>query len=242
MHCTPRLLSLLVVTNLALLGALAFLIVTGFAARDPKVLSLERLDIVSPEGKTVIAISNKERIAGPVVGGKTYPVATSDGREQMAGMIFFNQDGDEMGGLVFNSFRRPDGKAAGIGHLSFDRFQDNQVLALQYKENAAGVQSGLTLYDRPANGHFKTSMDLIDEARTATTERRAEIQETLSSWRQNAELGVERVFVGSKDDGAQLLLRDSRGRERARLIIDPRDEARLEFLDAEGQIVARFPE
>lgn len=242
MQCTPRLLSLLVVTNLALLGALGFLVVTGFAAREEKVLRLERLDIVSPEGKTVIAISNRERIAGPVVGGKAYPVAASDGREQMAGMIFFNQDGDEMGGLVFNSFRRPDGKAAGIGHLSFDRFQDNQVLALQYKENAAGVQSGLTLYDRPANGRFQSSMDLIDEARAASTERRAEIQETLASWKENAELGVERVFLGSKDDGAQLLLRDSRGRVRARLIIDPGDEARLEFLDVEGEVVARFPE
>src|SRR5262245_24290720 len=182
MNVSPKTLSLLVATNVALLAAVAFLVLTGFAHPEVqetahfKTLTAERIDIVASSGKTVIALCNQERIAGPVVGGTSYPVSASEGRELMAGLIFFNQEGDEMGGLVFNSFKRPDGKSAGIGHLSFDRFQDNQVLALQYKENAAGVQSGLTLYDRPANGRFKSSMDLLDEARTASSERRAEIR------------------------------------------------------------------
>jgi hypothetical protein len=250
MNVSPKLLALLVATNVAMLSALAFLVLTGFAHPRPeaqetahfKELTAERIDIVSPAGKTVIAICNKERIAGPVMGGTSYPVAASEGRELMAGMIFFNQDGDEMGGLVFNSFRRPDGKAAGIGHLSFDRFQDNQVLALQYKENATTVQAGLTLYDRPANGAFKTCLDLAEEARAAAPERRAEIQAKLDELTRDHGLGVERVFLGSKDRTAQLQLKDSQGRVRARLVIDTRDEARLEFLDEAGQVIARFPE
>lgn len=250
MHVSPKTLALLVATNVVTLCALAFLVLAGFAAPRTsaqeathfKELSAERINIVSPAGKTVIAICNKERIAGPVVGGKSYPVALSEGRELMAGMIFFNQEGDEMGGLVFNSFKRPDGKFAGIGHLSFDRFSDNQVLALQYKENASTVQAGLTLYDRPANGAFQTSFELAEEARTATSERRAEIQAELTELAQEHALGVERVFLGSKDRAAQLLLKDSQGRVRARLVIDAKDEARLEFLDEAGQVTAHFPE
>ena len=95
-------------------------------------ISAERINIVGADGRTVIAIADKARIPGPVVAGTAYPVSVVDGREHLAGMVFFNQDGDEMGGLLFNSFRLPKGKAAGIGHLSFDRFQDNQVVALQY--------------------------------------------------------------------------------------------------------------
>lgn len=250
MNVSPRTLSLLVATNVATLCALAFLVLTGFARPRTgtletahfEQLTAERIDIVSPAGKTVIALSNKERIAGPVMGGKSYPVAVSEGREQMAGMIFFNQEGDEMGGLVFNSFKRPDGKSAGIGHLSFDRFNDNQVLALQYKENATTVQAGLTLYDRPANGTFKKSLDLIEEARTASPERQAEIQAEFGALSQEHALGVERVFLGSKDRTAQLLLKDSQGRVRARLVIDASDEARLEFLDEAGKVTAHFPE
>ena len=244
MNLSPRTVSLLVTTNVAALGALAFVTLTAFASPREVLeqLDVQRLNIVSPSGKTVIALCNQERIAGPVVGGKSYPASVSEGREQMAGMIFFNQDGDEMGGLVFNSFRRADGKAAGIGHLSFDRFQDNQVLALQYKENASTVQSGLTLYDRPADGSFKTSLDLIEEAREASPERRAEIQAAFGELARDGGLGVERVFLGSKDRVAQLLLKDSKGRVRARLAIGADDEARLEFLDADGGVSARFPE
>jgi hypothetical protein len=239
----PKAQSLLIATNVAALCAIGYLLLA--AAAPPRArfreLSAERIDIVDRAGRTVLAISNKERIAAPVVDGKTYPVGVSEGRELMAGMIFFNQDGDEMGGLVFNSFRRPDGKAAGIGHLSFDRFRDNQVLALQYKENATTVQSGLTLYDRPGDGSFARSLDLIAEAQEATPERRMEIGSSLSAMSKGGELGVERVFLGSKNREAQLLLKDSKGRVRARLILDERDDARLEFLDDSGRVTARFP-
>lgn len=204
-------------------------------------ISVQRINVVNPDGKTVLAISNKQRVASPAMGGKTYPLAVSDGRENMAGMIFFNQEGDEMGGLLFNSFKLPNGKYAGIGHLSFDRYSDNQVLALQYKENASTVQSGLTLYDRPADGKFKQSLDLIEEAQNASPERVTEIQKALGEWSRQGALGVERVFVGSRNRTAQLLLKDSHGRPRARLLIDESDEARLEFLDEKGEVKARFP-
>lgn len=243
MNPSPRLLWLLVAMNLASLGAAGILALGG--CRSPRTrfdeITAERINIVSPSGKTVIAISNKERIAAPAMGGRVYPLAVSDGREHMAGMIFFNQEGDEMGGLLFNSFRLPNGKFAGIGHLSFDRYSDNQVLALQYKENSATVQAGLTFYDRPADGTFKESLDLIEEAHSAAPERVAEIRSTLAELSNRGALGVERVFVGSRDQVAQLLLRDSSGRVRARLLADATDGARLEFLNEAGEVTARFP-
>ncbi|MEW5982312.1 MAG: hypothetical protein AB1806_08060 [Acidobacteriota bacterium] len=243
MRVSPGLLWLLIATNVATLCAVGFLVVTGFAfpRRAFEEISAERINIVSPSGKTVIAISNKERIAPPALGGKVYPVSVSEGREHMAGMIFFNQTGDEMGGLLFNSFRLPNGRIAGIGHLSFDRYGDNQVIALQYNENATSVQSGLRFFDRPADGTFKASLDLIEEAQAASPERAAEIRRTLADMSNKGALGVERVFVGSRNQVAQVLLRDSRGRVRARLLVDGTDEARLEFLNEFGDVAARFP-
>src|SRR5262249_20234516 len=115
------------------------------------------------------------------------------------------------------------------------------VVALQYKENASTVQAGLTLYDRPADGRFKKSLDLIEEARGATPQRRSEIQKELGAMSKANELGVERVFLGNKNKDAQLVLKDSKGRVRARLVVDAGDEARLEFLDDAGKVTARFP-
>lgn len=248
MNASSRIVPSLVLINLVTLALLAIAVLgaTGSAAESsPQELSCkeiraERINIVSPEGKTVIAICNKQRIAGPAMDAKEYPTAVSEGREHMAGMIFFNDDGDEMGGLIFNSFRMKNGRAAGIGHLSFDRFKDNQVLALRYIENARGVQSGLTIYDRPGDGSFKKSLDLIDEFAEADAARRSEIEKELAALRPS--LGAERVFVGSKDKTAQLALKDSKGRVRALLSIGDDDEAKLEFLDEEGKVTARFPE
>lgn len=245
MTLSKKAFALLVGTNLVALGILVFVLLSGFAparqnAHFPE-LSAERINIVSPSGKTVLAISNQERIAAPVVEGKTFPVASSDGRELMAGMIFFNQEGDEMGGLVFNSFRRPDGKYAGIGHLSFDRYRDNQVVALQYKENATTVQAGLTLYDRPADGSFRRALELGQAARAAEGDAREKLAKELADLSQSGALGVERIFLGSRNRVAQLVLKDSLGHVRARLVLDESENARLEFLDAAGAVTARFP-
>ncbi|MBX7221590.1 MAG: hypothetical protein K1Y36_16690 [Blastocatellia bacterium] len=243
MNLPPKYVAMLIATNLLTLIALMALVVTGFTSSQTsfKEIKVERINVVSPEGKTVIAISNQERIAPPVMEGKSYPVEVSEGRKYMAGMIFFNQDGDEMGGLVFNSFKQPNGKTAGIGHLSFDRFHDNQVLALQYKENASTVQAGLTFFDRPANGNFKKSLDLVEEFRQASPRRMDEIKKQFTEWSETNALGVERLFLGSKNQAAQLLLKDSKGRVRAQLVVDKNDDAKLEFLDDAGKVKARFP-
>ena len=246
MHLSPRIVSLLIATNLATLGAFLSLILSSSTPRRTSFeeINAERINVVSPAGRTVIAISNKERIAAPVLDGKTYPVTVSEGREHMAGMIFFNQEGDEMGGLVFNSFKLPNGKIAGIGHLSFDRYSDNQVVALQYKENARTVLAGLTFYDRPADGSFKKSLDLVEEARdpSTTPARLAEIKQVFSEIESKGGLGVERVFIGSKNQSPQLVLKDTSGLVRARLMVDANNDAKLEFLDDTGKVTAQFPD
>ena len=236
----------LVTLNLMLLSTLGAVLFAGFKIEktDFDELSVKRINIVGPDGKLVIAISNKQRIAGPIMSGKEYPATVSDGRQNMAGMIFFNEEGDEMGGLVFNSFRRSDGKIAGIGHLSFDRYKDNQVVALQYKENAKNVQAGLTFYDRPSNGTFEQSLDLIHEAQSPNTspERMKEIKNAFGKLKKDSGLGAERVFIGSRNRIPQLLLKDTAGRTRAQLKLDENNNAHLEFLDAAGRVTARFPE
>jgi hypothetical protein len=163
-------------------------------------ISAELININNADGTPVMVISNKQRIANPVLGGKKYSVSTSEGREYMAGIIFFNESGDEMGGLVFNSFKMPNGRIAGIGHLSFDRFNDNHVLALEYNENKNVVKSGISFYDRPGDGSFGKSLDLIEEANQTSTspESLTEISATHKEMSEKNQLGAQRIFIGSK--------------------------------------------
>ena len=52
---------------------------------------------------------------------------------------------------------------------------------------------------------------------------------------------IPRVFVGSQDRVAQIRLLDTRGRVRARLVVDAQDVPRLEFLDESGAVIDRYP-
>ena len=238
---------LLIVSNMVLLSFVAFIVLSSFEKEEPgnkfKEITAERINIVNADGTPVIAISNKQRIAAPIMGGKKYPVEVSEGREYMAGMIFFNEAGDEMGGLIFNSFKQPNGKIAGMGHLSFDRFNDNQVIALEYNENKNGVRSGLTFYDRPGDGTFKKSLDLVEEAnlKTTTPERRVEINTTFKEMADKKSSGAQRLFIGSKNETAQVELKDKKGNVRGRFYVSDNGEAKIEFLNEKGEVYSVFP-
>jgi hypothetical protein len=54
-------------------------------------------------------------------------------RNRPAGMIFFNNDGDENGGLVYQG----DKTGAGMAY-SFDQYKNDQVMQLQYNQSNDG--------------------------------------------------------------------------------------------------------
>ena len=101
----------------------------------------------------------------------------------------------------------------------------------------------MTFYDRPGDGSFKTSLDLIEEAnrKTTTPERMKEINASLKAMNEKKELGVQRLFIGSRNEKAQLELKDKKGNVRGRFYIDDHGNARLEFLDEKGEVMAVFP-
>ncbi|MDW3652437.1 MAG: hypothetical protein R8P61_35500 [Bacteroidia bacterium] len=235
----------LIATNL-----LSSLIIIGFTfytfsnkGHDP-LIEAERINIVNEDGTVVMAISNKQRIAAPRVGGKAYPVEMIE-RQHFAGIIFFNEEGDEIGGLIYNSKELEDGRKFGAGHLSFDRHRDNQVINLEHKENIHGlVKSGLSIYDREGDGSFKRNLDLMHEYRyeDLSEARKKEIVSEIREMRKAGKLGSERLFLGSKNEIPQLSLKDKEGQERIKLFVDSLDVARILFFDEQGEIISEFPQ
>lgn len=234
---------LLLLSNIICLGLILFIMISGKqTSSEFEVITAERLNIVNEDGTTVIAIANNERVAPPVMDGVEYPLEIAGGRQYLAGMVFFNQNGDEMGGLLFNSFQFPDGTTAGVGHLSFDRFRDNQVLALQYNENRNGIRSGLTIFDRPGDGSFSRSMDLISKLYqdSLSQNERTILRDSLSNLTSNRGLGGERLFLGSKNEVPQLTMNDLQGKKRIGIFIDSTNTGRIQFFDEAGNVVSEF--
>src|SRR5215216_341600 len=107
-------------------------------------IDVERINIVEPDGKLRLVISNRPRSIGPIYKGKPFGYAGGT----RPGIIFFNDEGTENGGLTFDGKREADGTYHSQSGFSFDQFNQDQVLYLQYNDRNGRRNMGLTIADR----------------------------------------------------------------------------------------------
>jgi hypothetical protein len=235
-----RLLKAYAVCSSLALGALLF---TAFApasrTQTQELIRARRIEIVNEDGRYALVLASRGRLPGPVFGGKEYSQALSGGREQGTGMIFFNERGDEVGGLTYHGQRTGDNYRAS-GGIMFDQFEQDQVVGLQYSDNGTRRSAGLNVWDRSPDVAIGDIIDIVDARSRATGAARDSIDQVLRSI-PGMDQTAHRIFLGSANRTATLLLRDTGGRPRIRLYVDTADVARLEFLDETGQVVDAFP-
>jgi hypothetical protein len=198
-------------------------------------LDVERINIVGKDGKLKMVISNSERQHPGVVDGKTYP------RTRPAGILFFNEKGDECGGLAFKGDQK-DGKADAGALLAFDRFRQDQTVSIEYGEDNGQYDAALIVWDRPDTslGPVIDKLQAIEKMPDGPEKTQAmqKVREMPGAW----DTGPRRVFVGrTKEKAAALTLSDPQGRPRLLLAVDAQGAPKLEFLDEKGAVVQRLP-
>ena len=208
--------------------------------RRIRVLTLERLDVVSPDGKLALVLAGKGKLPGPRLDGQQYPPETSAGRTSSAGMIFFNESGDEVGGLIYSGTERPGGYDAAV-HFSMDQWKQDQVVVLRYLDDGSHRSAGLTVSDRPTDFPLSKMRPKVAAWKAATGAERERLDAELGELDREGKFGAPRIFLGTEDRGALLSLKDKAGKERIRLSVGADDVAQLHFLDGKGRVVASFP-
>src|SRR5262245_23694195 len=215
-----------------LLGVIAFS-VAGRADQKNKFeeIDVERINIVEKDGKLKLVISNGERQHPGVIDGRTFP------RKRPPGLLFFNDKGDECGGLSFSGNQK-DGKGNASALLAFDRFRQDQTVGVQYGESNGQYYAGLRVWDRP-----ETSLGPVIEKLVAIEKMSEgpEKAEALKALRETPG-GAERVMVGrDREQAAVIRLSDAKGRPRIKISVDAQGVPKLEFLDEKGAVVHQFP-
>lgn len=172
-------------------------------------INVERINIVDASGKTRLVIANSERFPDPVIRGKAYPRSI----RTTAGMVFYDEDGVETGGLA--TMTGPNG--ARMAGTIFDyNHQPTDGIGLMKTESADGKSwmAGLTIADRLpyAPGGISTSE------------------------------GVSRIVLANRNQEASLVIADTTGRTRIRIGVDANDVPKLEILDADGTVVGSLPQ
>jgi len=219
-----------------LLGIIGLGAFTKTAKKVFDEIDVQKLNIVERNGQVRLVIANRERTPGPIE--KNVPFGYGAGTR--TGLIFYNEEGTEAGGLIFSGSKNADGKASAVGSLTFDQYNQDQTVALQYVENPDGRRrSGLAINDLPTD---------ITTAELAA--KRAEIMRVADTAARRTALNelrrqhpfTGRAYFGKNYNGASVVdLSDARGRTRLRLVVDSAGPARIEFLDDSGRVTLKLP-
>jgi len=223
----------------AAISSLALAALGLAALRQPQAprfdeITVERVNVVDANGTLRLVISNKDRMHPGVVDGKVIA------RERpVAGLLFFNDRGDEVGGLTFSG-QEVEGRPRAGASIMFDQFRQDQTIGFSYSDANGERMAGFQVWDRPDRPLSELIEKLNAAGRIADPAAR---DAAIASARASAPPGRRRVFVGRTPDGtASVSLADANARPRLNLIVDAAGNPRIEFLDAEGTVVARLPQ
>lgn len=199
----------------------------GFNAFTPKTapteqfstIDVERINIVEPDGTVKLIITNIDQFPtgeGTKVNG--YQINAK--RKKRAGMLFFNEDGIECGGFIYDGQKTENGHSSGLS-LTYDQYDSDQVMQLlnidsKGKSGKRKVRSMLMFNDYP-----------LDDSKTNNKMGR----------------GTPRIMLGktgSENNG--LVLFDDKGKPKAMFYIGTDNKPRLETFNDKMEVVHSWPE
>lgn len=223
-------------------SVLSLLALTGFRLilRAPErftEIDVERINLIEKDGTRRLIISNRERSPAVYTHGDTLGRA-----RRRAGLIFYNDSATEVGGLVFGGWRESSGKVNQGLALTFDQYDQDQVIALQHIDEDGKRYQGLTVNDRPdpALVEILARQRHIDSMPPGPQQDSA--RAAWLAWQGGVPYGARRLFVGRGRDRASVInLADPVGRTRLRLIVDSLGSAQIHFLDTTGHIQSMLP-
>lgn len=109
-------------------------------------ISVHRLNVTESDGTLRMVLSNKERLPPVIIKGKERP-EMGEARPQ-AGIIFYNDEGTENGGLIFSGSKNEKGQVVNSGaSLSFDRYGAGQTIQLAGVDDNENHFAGLQVND-----------------------------------------------------------------------------------------------
>jgi hypothetical protein len=197
-------------------------------------LTVQRVNVVDANGTLRMVLSNKDRMHPGVIDGKTMNRSRPD-----AGLLFFNDVGDEMGGLTFRG-QEVNGQGRTDAGLTFDQWKQDQTIGIQYGEERGQRSAGLQVWDRSDTQRLSELIDRLNRANAIADP--AARDAAARAVRDSAQPGRQRLFVGKDRSRASVVtLADANGKTRLVLKVDADGTSSIEFLDANGKVTDRLP-
>ncbi len=197
-------------------------------------IGVHRINVVEPDGTLRLVISNKANFPGSFIKGKE--VARPD--RKTAGLLFVDDEGTEDGGLIWGGMKDKDGRVSTHGHLSFDRYMQDQVFSIDAEEGGGRRAVSIAISDR---GDYPITdlMDFLPKIEKLPEEQQ---QAELKKFRATHPGDHRRITLQrAPDASAALRLRDTEGRERVVIQVNPDGSPLIQLLDEKGQVISQLP-
>jgi hypothetical protein len=195
-------------------------------------INVKRINIIENDGTIRMVLSNKERQHPGRIDGKDF-----DKRERRAGLVFFNDEGDECGGIGYSTEKRGNGVFSGM-LITMDRYKNDEVVNIsnaEMVENGKIVsRRGIGISDFPADSHLGKSMKALEEIQKITdpAEREKKMKEGIEKYGSKS-----LVFLGKNPDNTQgLFLNDAKGQPRMKIYVDEKGNPKIQTLDSKGKV------
>jgi len=189
-------------------------------------LTVRRLKVVDASGAGRLLLTGKPIPEGMIAGLK---LPNPGGPRQSAGLLFYNDDGDEQGGLTYNGTQAP---RASRSRSTRGRKTRRSRFGLATTRMGAIRTSRETIFRK--RSWFPSTRRFCVRLPGANT--RAERDAVKHRYRHSRKFGRERFVVGERAGVSQFRLDDDKGRPRLRLTVTPEGKAAIEFLDEFGKI------
>ena len=137
------------------------------------------------------------------------------------------------GALMLAPLKGPDGKISGGGHLSFDQYEQDQVIQLTQSEYNGRRWAAMIVNDRP-----DTALDFDMAERLSKMPDGPEKTAALQKVQADGTFGRQRLYVGkTRDRESAVMLNDAMGRPRILMKVTSDGKASIDFLDDKGGVI-----
>jgi hypothetical protein len=210
-----------------------------FIPQRVNVLDARQINIREDDGTLKAVLSNSAGFTR--MGGDR----AKQGGVKFSGLMFYNQNGDEEGGLVYSGKAIPGGQDAEVT-LTFDQYRQDQNIYLHHEEHkdarSRSIDDGLTIISRPDHTQVEEEYAIYAAMEKLSGEPRDALQ--LKSL-QDGKISTRRLFIGDrrgvKDDepydDTGVFIKNRWGRDAIKLYVDYNNKPHLEVYDQLGKSI-----
>ena len=212
-----------------------------------EIIDAERINIVEKDGTKKLGIFSS--------GQYEYGISQRPGQGRLSGLLFFNEDGYEAGGLVFKGKASKGGHDQGLG-LTFDGYRQDQAISIQHQEiktdSTSYYEDGIRIMSRPDFSDVKEEygfykLKFPERFGDSTTPRlsKKEIDSLEYVLASKNKIAASRIYIGSKRglkngewfDESGLYVKNRYGKNVLKIYVDESNKPKIEVLDSLGKSV-----